>query len=70
MKANEKQIGGDHYTRQKIQHWDYIIANEIPYMEAQIIKYLSRWRAKNGMQDLLKARHFLDKLIEVEHENP
>lgn len=68
MKANEKQVGGDHYMRQKIQHWDYVMANDIPYMEAQIIKYVSRWRHKNGIQDLEKAQHFLEKLLEVERE--
>src|SRR5713101_4813643 len=66
MSANEKQIGGQHY-KSKIEHWDYVIANGIPYMEAQIIKYLTRWRSKNGMEDLYKAKHFLEKLIEVEN---
>lgn len=63
--ANDRQVGGDHY-RSPIQHWDYVIANEIPYMEAQIIKYVTRWRKKNGIEDLRKAQHFLQKLIEVE----
>lgn len=66
MSANERQVGGSHYQKQKIQHWDYILANDIPYMEAQIIKYVSRHRDKNGVQDLEKAAHFLQKLIEVE----
>jgi hypothetical protein len=48
-----------------VQHWDYVLANNIPYLEAQIIKYLTRWRKKNGFQDLEKAQHFLSKLIEV-----
>ena len=61
--ANERQVGGDHYQA-GIQHWDFVLANDIPYMEAQIIKYVYRWRKKNGLQDLEKARHFLDKLIE------
>ena len=64
-KANEKQVGGSHY-RSPIQHWDYVLANDIPYMEAQIIKYVSRHAKKNGVQDLEKAQHFLEKLIEVE----
>lgn len=63
--ANKRQVGGRHYQKQKIQHWDYVIANDIPYLEAQIIKYVSRWRDKNGLEDLHKAQHFLDKLIEV-----
>lgn len=65
MSANDTQVGGEHY-KAPIQHWDYVLANHIPYLEAQIIKYVTRWRLKNGLQDLQKARHFLDKLIEVE----
>lgn len=65
QRANDLQVGGDHYQRQAIQHWDYVIANGIPYLEAQIIKYVSRWQDKNGLEDLLKAKHFLEKLIEV-----
>jgi hypothetical protein len=49
-----------------IEHWDFVLANDIPYMEAQVIKYISRWRDKNGMEDLYKAEHFLKKLIEWE----
>lgn len=64
-KANDRQEGGDHY-RAPIQHWDYVLANGIPYLEAQVIKYLTRWRKKGGHQDLRKAKHFLDKLLEVE----
>lgn len=64
MSANDRQVGGKHYNM-GIQHWDLVIANDIPYLEAQIIKYVMRWRNKNGLQDLEKARHFLDKLIET-----
>jgi hypothetical protein len=62
--ANTRQVGGKHYQK-PIQHWDFVIANGIPYMEAQVVKYVFRWREKNGVQDLEKARHFLDKLIET-----
>lgn len=63
--ANERQVGGTHY-KAAIQHWDLVLANDIPYMEAQILLYVMRWRKKNGIQDLEKARHYLDKLIEHE----
>ena len=63
--ANKRQVGGNHYQT-SIQHWDYVVANDIPYLEAQVIKYLTRWRKKNGMEDVYKAKHYLDKLIEVE----
>ena len=61
-----KQVGGDHYTKMKIQPIDYIQANKIPFMEGSAIKYLSRWRDKGGIEDLKKARHFIDMLIEYE----
>jgi len=61
--ANMRQVGGEHY-KGVIQHWDYAISQEMPYLEGQITKYITRWRKKNGLQDLQKAKHFLDKLIE------
>ena len=64
-KANEKQVAGQHY-RAKIQHWDFVVAAGLGYFEGQITKYVTRWRKKNGVQDLQKAEHFLEKLIEVE----
>lgn len=64
-KANERQVGGQHYAT-PIQHWDFVVANDIPYLEAQVIKYVCRHKKKNGVQDLEKAAHFLQKLIEVE----
>jgi len=67
MSANDKQINGDHY-RGAIQTWDYIVANDLGFLEGNIVKYVTRFRKKNGVQDLLKAQHYLDKLIEVENE--
>ena len=63
--ANEIQIGGDHYKEKTIQPWDFIAANELGYFEGNIVKYVSRWRDKGGINDLKKARHYLDKLIEL-----
>jgi len=63
--ANQRQVGGTHY-KTKMEHWDYVIANNIPYMEAQIIKYVGRHQDKGGVQDLYKAQHFLEKLLETE----
>lgn len=62
--ANEQQVGGDHY-KTEIQPWDYIVANNIGYMEGNIIKYVSRWKEKGGVEDLKKAQHYLWKLIET-----
>lgn len=65
MSANETQVGGDHYAKKAIQPWDYIHGNGIGYLEGNVIKYVSRWKDKGGVADLEKARHYLDKLIEV-----
>lgn len=64
MSANDKQVGGEHY-QQPIQAWDYITLNRLGYLEGNIIKYVTRYKQKHGVQDLEKARHYLDKLIEV-----
>jgi len=67
VSANDDQVGGTHYKSQEIQHWDLVEYNGIPYMEAQIIKYVMRHQDKNGKEDLLKAGHFLQKLIELRY---
>lgn len=64
--ANAVQVGGQHYKALAIEPWDYIVANDIPFLEGNAIKYLTRWRDKGGLTDLKKARHYVDKLIEVE----
>jgi hypothetical protein len=63
--ANDVQIAGTHYKDKSIQPWDYIVANKLGYLEGNIVKYVSRWKDKGGIDDLRKARHYLDKLIEV-----
>lgn len=60
------QVGGDHYRKRKIQPWDIWAEYDLNGFEASIIKYILRHRDKNGVQDLKKARHTLDKLIELE----
>ena len=66
MNANDEQVGGTHYKDKSIQPWDYIAANNIGYFEGNIIKYVSRWRNKGGVDDLNKAAHYLEKLIELQ----
>lgn len=68
QKPNQSQIGGDHYRKCAIQPWDYVIANELDYFQGSIIKYVTRWRDKNGVEDLKKAQHFLTKYIENEEK--
>ena len=65
-KANETQVGGEHYRTKKIQPWDYIVANGLGFLDGNVIKYTTRFAEKGGIEDLRKARHYLDKLIEVE----
>lgn len=66
MNADATQVGGSHYKDKAVQPWDYIVANGLGYLEGNVVKYISRYKEKNGLQDLEKARHYLDKLIEVE----
>lgn len=64
--ALDVQVSGDHYKKMKIQPVEFIHANNIPYLEGNVIKYISRWRSKNGVADLEKAKHYIDLLIELE----
>lgn len=66
MTAMQDQIGGDHYKSKTIQPVQYCMANGIGFMEGSVIKYVTRWRDKGGIQDLKKAKHFLELLIEYE----
>lgn len=63
--ANDIQHGGNHYKEKAIQVWDYIASNNLGYFEGNIVKYVSRWKEKNGVEDLKKAMHYLQKLIEL-----
>lgn len=69
MNALEKQEGGQHYKGYAIQPIEFIHANNVPYCEANVIKYVMRHKEKNGVQDLLKAKHYIELLIELEYGN-
>ena len=71
MNANDKQVDGDHYQA-KIQHWDFAYANDLNIFEVYITKYVSRCRKKHKdpLIDLYKAKHTLDKYIEVLEQLP
>lgn len=62
------QVGGDHYKRFAIQPLEYIEKNKLPFADGCIIKYVTRWRFKNGIEDLRKAKHFIDLLISLEEQ--
>ena len=63
MSANDRQVSGKHYQTE-IQPWDFIVSNNLSYLEGNIVKYVCRYKQKNGIVDLHKAQHYLDKLIE------
>lgn len=62
-----KQEGGNHYKDLPIQPVEYIHANALGYFEGNVIKYVTRWRKKNGIADLMKAKHYVELLIELEN---
>ena len=68
-KAHKKENGGvthpDHYN-QGIEMWDYASSHNLNFFEGNVIKYITRWKDKNGLEDLHKAKQYLDKFIEIE----
>lgn len=68
MSALDTQIGGTHYKNFAIEPIEFIHKNGIGFCEGNAIKYLVRWREKGGKQDLLKAKHYIDLLLEMENE--
>lgn len=67
-KPNDMQVGGGHYMTKAIQPWDYIAANNLGYFAGNVVKYVSRYQDKGGVLDLLKAQHYLQKLIEISED--
>ena len=67
MSAYDKQIGGSHYRSLKIQPSKFVIENELLFPEGSVIKYICRHRFKNGKEDLLKAMHFIEMIIERDY---
>ncbi len=67
-KVNEIQHGGKHYKQFSMQPWDVILDWNLGYLDGTALKYISRWRHKGGLEDINKAIHFLQKLIEVENQ--
>lgn len=67
--ATDTQVGGNHYTKLKIQPMHFSMVNKLDALQHTVIKYVVRFRDKNGIQDLEKARHCIDMLIQHEKEN-
>lgn len=68
MSARDSQVAGDHYVNMPIQPAEYCEANGLSYCESMVVRYISRWRDKNGVEDLKKAIHVIELLIEMEAE--
>lgn len=64
MKNPETQVGGSHYNRMKIQPVTFIMANGLSYAQGNVIKYVSRYLYKNGIEDLEKAKQYIDFMIQ------
>ena len=64
-RASDRQVAGTHYVTRAMQPWDYIAANNLGYFEGNVVKYVSRCPDKGGVEDLRKAAHYLQKLIEI-----
>ncbi|AUR83985.1 protein of unknown function DUF3310 [Vibrio phage 1.046.O._10N.286.52.E3] len=65
--ATDRQIGGDHYKSLKIQPIEYIDANNLPYLEGNVVKYVTRHASKNGVQDIDKAIHYLELIKQMRY---
>jgi len=66
LKASETQIAGNHYSKLRIQPMRYALENELNYGQANAVKYITRYKDKNGIEDLKKAIHCIELLIEFE----
>lgn len=64
--ALDTQVGGTHYSEMAIQPAEFIERNKLSFLEGCIVKRICRWRRKDGLQDLLKIKHEVDLLIELE----
>lgn len=66
MSALDEQPGGNHYKHKAIQPVQYIHANQLDFCEGNVVKYITRWRDKGGLEDLKKVIHYVQLLIELE----
>ena len=69
MSTYKKQVGGKHYLKYKIQPSRFVVENKLLYPEGCVIKYILRHQDKGGKQDLLKAKHFIDMIIERDYKD-
>lgn len=67
MSALDTQVAGSHYKQGSIQPVEFIHANGMGFCEGSVVKYVTRYKSKGGLEDLKKARHYLDLLIHLEY---
>jgi len=67
MGVDKKQIGGSHYSGMSIQPTEFIMKNDIPFAEGNVIKYVCRHGSKNGAEDIKKAIHYLELILENQY---
>lgn len=65
--ALDVQVGGGHYKSLVIQPVEFCQKNKLPYCESNVIKYTVRHNSKNGIEDLRKAKHYLELLAQLEY---
>ena len=70
MSALDTQEGGSHYKSLAIQPVEYITKNSIPYLEGNVIKYVTRHQSKAGIEDIKKAIHYLQLIAELHYGVP
>lgn len=69
LSASETQVAGNHYSKLKIQPMEYCLQNDLNYGQSNAIKYITRYKDKNGIEDLKKAIHCIELLIEFEEKD-
>ena len=67
--ADQKQVGGNHYKYKAIQPWEVIERNSMGFFDGNALKYIMRYKEKGGVEDLKKAIHYIEKLIEMDVKN-
>lgn len=68
MSALDTQVAGDHYKKLAIQPVEYIVANNLDYLQGNVIKYITRHKDKNGEDDVRKALHYCQLILELQYE--
>lgn len=65
--ALDEQVGGGHYKKWLIQPVEFFHANSIPFLEGNVVKYIIRHKDKNGLEDLRKAKHYLELIAQLDY---